>query len=80
MNMYAKHVKELNLPKIEEGSPPPPVKHLPNRFEKKNHLRLRSINATVTSPTGTDSTVILDENLIVRKNRKLIWEMEKHAR
>jgi hypothetical protein len=23
MNMYAKHVKEMNLPKIEEGSPLP---------------------------------------------------------
>jgi hypothetical protein len=42
-NMYAKYVKEMNLPKIEEGSKSPVREPLPNRFTHRNHDRNKSV-------------------------------------
>ena len=45
MNMYAKYVKDMNLPKIEEGGASPkahPPKNLPNRFTR-NHEKNKSV-------------------------------------
>lgn len=44
--MFAKYVKEMNLPKIAEGGSSPRVYHnepMPNRFTR-NHERHRSLN------------------------------------
>ena len=43
-NMYAKYVKEMNLPKIEEGMQPVASRSpLPNRFSSRNHNRNKSM-------------------------------------
>jgi hypothetical protein len=43
-NMYAKYVKEMNLPKIEEGMQPIIDRSpLPNRFTSRNHNRNKSM-------------------------------------
>lgn len=43
-NMYAKYVKEMNLPKIDEGMQPIVSRSpLPNRFSSRNHNRNKSM-------------------------------------
>ena len=43
-NMYAKYVKEMNLPKIEEAMQPIIDRSpLPNRFSSRNHNRNKSM-------------------------------------
>lgn len=55
INMYAKHVKEHNLPKLEEGGASPRIESkqpLPNRFTR-NHARIKSMNITKLVGSGS---------------------------
>ena len=77
-NMYAKYVKEINLPKIAEGSPIIVSKDpLPNRFTHRNHQRNKSMHVKDDSGTaGLLSESQLEVDKSTARKKLLIWELE----